>query len=74
MDRELLSPLTGEVLRTWTPLEAGAVEAAVARAHEAWQDWRGRTLAERGSVLERVADLLESRAPELALEMAETMG
>lgn len=69
-----INPATGETLRTFAPHDAAAVEAALARAAEAWREWRATPLAERTAVIARAGDVLDARREALARLMALEMG
>jgi succinate-semialdehyde dehydrogenase/glutarate-semialdehyde dehydrogenase len=57
---ETTNPATGETLRTFAPLDAAAIEAALARAAVAAPAWRRTSIGERAAVLARAAAILES--------------
>ncbi|SDG03044.1 phenylacetaldehyde dehydrogenase [Blastococcus aurantiacus] len=65
---ETLDPATGEVLAEVARARAADADAAVTSALRAFTspEWAGMTPAARGSVLWRVADLIEANADELA--------
>ena len=68
-----LSPASGEQLSEVARSDGRDVEAAVAAASAAQPDWARRTVAERGAVLRRLAQLLERDAHKMAeLIAAET--
>ncbi|MFA7332060.1 MAG: NAD-dependent succinate-semialdehyde dehydrogenase [Candidatus Delongbacteria bacterium] len=69
-----LNPFTGRELFRWPRLEAGELEAQLARSAAAQPEWAARPLMERLEILERAGDLLEERARPLAVRMAEEMG
>jgi succinate-semialdehyde dehydrogenase/glutarate-semialdehyde dehydrogenase len=63
------------VLRSDRPDATDAdLEGALAAGAAAFDPWRRQSLAQRGEVLLRLADVLERRAGELGLLMAEEMG
>ena len=74
MDYRTLDPSTGELVASYPLARADEIEAALARASATFADWRGRSFAERGSLLGRVADGLEREAGSLAVLMAQEMG
>lgn len=59
--RDIHCPADGRLVATVPEHDAVDVDAAVARAVQSWQSavWSGRTERDRGSVLTRVADILE---------------
>ena len=67
---EVVNPATGEEYAT-APLSAQAdVDAAMAAAATAYEEWRETTPSERSLALFRIADAVEARADELiALEV-----
>jgi succinate-semialdehyde dehydrogenase/glutarate-semialdehyde dehydrogenase len=68
------SPATGEVVGTWTTHTAEELERAVADAHAAYATWRTSDWAQRGALLEALADELTTRRDELAVLMTDEMG
>lgn len=69
-----LNPATEEVVAEFPTATDGAVDAALTRADDAFRSWRRLSRAERCAVNERLADLLEARADDLAGLMALEMG
>ncbi|MFN3528734.1 MAG: aldehyde dehydrogenase [Bacteroidia bacterium] len=59
-------PATGAVYSRLPDSQAADVEAAIVAAETAFPLWSGMTTAERAKIMERVADLLESRLEEFA--------
>lgn len=59
-------PATGAVYSRLPDSQAADVEAAIAAAEGAFQLWSSMPAAERAAIMERVADLLESRLEEFA--------
>jgi RHH-type proline utilization regulon transcriptional repressor/proline dehydrogenase/delta 1-pyrroline-5-carboxylate dehydrogenase len=61
-----------QVVGHWARATVADADAAVAAARAAWPAWAARTADERAAVLDRAADLMESRRFELnALEVLE---
>jgi aldehyde dehydrogenase (NAD+) len=60
-----INPATGEVDATIPLAGAAEIETAVTAAHTAFQTWRRTDPAERRRLLNRLGDLIESRAAEL---------
>jgi len=54
-----INPATGETLRTFEPHSARAVEEKLARAADAFPQYRLTSFAERAAIMNRVAGLLE---------------
>ena len=66
---ETIDPATGEVLREVPEASAADIDAAVARAREAFRpggEWRSLSPAARARMLWRVGDLIDEHADELA--------
>ncbi len=74
MPYRTLDPATGELLEEFPTASADDVERALDRADAAFREWSRRPFAERRAVNERLAALLEERAPVLARLMALEMG
>jgi aldehyde dehydrogenase (NAD+) len=71
---ESLNPSTGEVVDSFPRSGVAEVERAVATARAAWEDWRLVPAPERGNILFRFAQLLETAKPELSELMTHEMG
>jgi succinate-semialdehyde dehydrogenase/glutarate-semialdehyde dehydrogenase len=70
-----INPATGETVKTFTPATDDEVEAAIARAHERFLDYRhSTTFAQRAKWANATADLLEKEADETAAMMTLEMG
>jgi acyl-CoA reductase-like NAD-dependent aldehyde dehydrogenase len=68
---EVLSPSTGEVIADVPAGDARDVDAAVARAKDAFASWAHTPAPQRAKLINRLADLIDERLPELfALETA----
>ena len=63
---DLLDPSTGESLGSVDLASTGDVDDAVAAAGRAFEEWSRVTPAERSGLLAKTAEILESRAEELA--------
>jgi succinate-semialdehyde dehydrogenase / glutarate-semialdehyde dehydrogenase len=74
IDMQAVNPTTGEVIRDYPELDAGAVDAAVAAAARAFEDWRRTPVAERARLLSGVADVLSQRKHQYAELMTLEMG
>lgn len=68
------NPTTGEVEQTYETATDEMVQAAVAAAHQAHQDWRSLGLDERRAIVRRAGDLHAERREELAEIIAVEMG
>jgi phenylacetaldehyde dehydrogenase len=73
---ESVDPATGRALTTIPRGDAADVDRAVAAARTAFEDgaWRGISPIDRGRMLTRLADLIETHADELALLEAHDNG
>ncbi len=73
---ETINPATEELIANITSCDAPEVHRAVVSARKAFVDgrWSGLTPTERGSVLIRLADLIEAHADELAVMEVLDMG
>src|ERR1700744_2249287 len=74
MPIQSINPATGELLRSFRPLEPEAISAKLALAHEASRSYPSETLAQRAFWMRRLAHLLEADEPELATLMVKEMG
>ncbi|MDT0307327.1 aldehyde dehydrogenase family protein [Streptomyces sp. DSM 44917] len=73
--RSVFDPATGEVAREFHVADEHSVDAAVGRAHQAWQEhWRHTTAARRAAVLRRIADRVRAHADEIAALEAVEVG
>lgn len=75
-DREFIASTNparpAQVIGHWARATVGDADAAVAAARAAWSAWRATPATERARLIERAADLMESRRFELnALEILE---
>ena len=75
---DVLNPATEEVVRTVHMASPQEVDAAVAKAKEAWPAWRDTAPAHKATVLRRIATLVAQHTDELAalevLEAGHTIG
>jgi succinate-semialdehyde dehydrogenase/glutarate-semialdehyde dehydrogenase len=75
-DRQVqsINPATGEVIDSFTPLTHTAIETALENASERFRTWRNVSLDERAELLNRAADVLETKAAEYARDITLEMG
>ena len=66
MSYQTTNPYTGEVVKTFPTATEAEIDAAVAKADAAFRTWRSTPVAERLTVLDRVADRLEADGRECA--------
>jgi succinate-semialdehyde dehydrogenase/glutarate-semialdehyde dehydrogenase len=69
-----INPATEEVIAEYPVLSAEEVNLAIERATTAYHSWRRMTFAERGELLTRAAELVESEIPVIAELMTLEMG
>lgn len=69
-----INPATGETVKTFTPATAEEIDAAIARAHERFADYRRTSFAQRAEWTNATADLLEAEADQVAEMMTLEMG
>ncbi|OAM30050.1 aldehyde dehydrogenase [Eikenella longinqua] len=62
------NPSNGVLLAKFTDATDADVDAAVAAAQEAFQTWRHTTAAERASILNRIADVIDEHTELFALQ------
>ena len=67
-------PTTGTVVREVATVTVADIDPLVARAQQAFGDWRTRSFKERGDVLRAVAQRMRDDRERLALLMTEEMG
>ncbi len=74
--RQIINPATCEVLAETYDADAADVNLAVTHARAAFDDgrWSRKTFAERAAVLNRLADLVEKNAAELAQLESDNVG
>ncbi|MEV7645041.1 MULTISPECIES: NAD-dependent succinate-semialdehyde dehydrogenase [Actinomycetes] len=68
------NPATGVVEATYPTATDAQIQDAIAEAHNAYTQWSVSALQERVALLERVADIYEARAEELAAIITREMG
>lgn len=68
------NPATGVVEATYPTATDEQIQSAISLAHEAYTSWSVSALDERVALLERVADIYEARAEELAAIITREMG
>src|SRR4051794_17716826 len=71
---DVINPATEEVIDQVPAGDPGDVEAAVAAARAAFPAWAAAAPAERGRLLAAAADLLKSRADQVAATITADMG
>ena len=74
MSIESINPATGERLERYQAMPRGAVDEAIAQAHEAYLAWRGTSFEQRAQPMQAAAKILRGKAESLAQLMAREMG
>ena len=69
-----INPYNGEVLKTFDEMSPAQVDSAIAKADEAFRQWRETSFEHRSKILRRAAELLRERREELATIMTLEMG
>jgi len=69
-----INPATGELLKRFEPLTDGQLEEKIHLAQQTFADFRRLSFVERGKMMWRAADILESEKQELARLMTLEMG
>src|SRR5437870_12425605 len=69
-----INPATGETLNSFDELSAQQIEESLTRAANAFRDSRRTSLADRSSMMLRVAELLENEKTDFARLMTTEMG
>lgn len=72
--QKVFDPATGQVIGHLPHATRGDLDAALASAERAFQDWRRTSPLERSAILRRVAQLSRERAPEIARNMTLDQG
>jgi succinate-semialdehyde dehydrogenase/glutarate-semialdehyde dehydrogenase len=74
MPIQTINPATGETLRTFDALSDPEVDARLARAEAAFQEYRHTSFAQRAAWMTRAAEILEESKDTLARLMTTEMG
>lgn len=69
-----VNPANGKVIKNYKAHTSKQVQQKIVQTHKAWQKWRLTPFAERAALLNKMADVLNSRKNELARLMAAEMG
>jgi succinate-semialdehyde dehydrogenase / glutarate-semialdehyde dehydrogenase len=69
-----INPSTGETVKTFTPATSDEIEAAIARAHDRFVEYRRTSFTQRAGWARRTADLLEAEGEQVAALMTLEMG
>ncbi|PXW77535.1 succinate-semialdehyde dehydrogenase/glutarate-semialdehyde dehydrogenase [Blastomonas natatoria] len=71
---ETVNPLTEETIQTYHYMTDEQAEAVVVKCHQAFQDWRMRSLDERAEVIGRIGEELRASKDEFAQLMTQEVG
>jgi succinate-semialdehyde dehydrogenase/glutarate-semialdehyde dehydrogenase len=74
MPIETRNPATGELVRTFQPIDAAGIDLRLGRAEAAFRAWRVSSFDERAALMTRLADRLEAGSDEFARLMTLEMG
>jgi len=69
-----INPYTGETLQTFPDATDAEVNAAIAKAHEAFLAWKDTPFAERARILQNAADILRKDSDAFAKVLTLEMG
>src|SRR4051812_20805789 len=74
MDIISVNPANGKNLKKYKAHTTQQVEKKIAQTHKTWLSWKTTSFAERATLLNKLAEVLQSRKDELAKLMALEMG
>jgi len=69
-----INPANGKLIHSFPEHTDREVEAALSRAHEAFQSWRFESFPARATVVRKAAELMRQRVEELSRMMTLEMG
>jgi succinate-semialdehyde dehydrogenase/glutarate-semialdehyde dehydrogenase len=69
-----VNPATGKILKTFEPLSGQELERKISRAAKVFPEFSRLSFAERGAMMRKAAEILESERKELAALMTTEMG
>ncbi len=69
-----INPATGQTIKTYAELDAGAIEAAISNASTVFSSWRKTELSRRAQLVHALADTLETHGDACAHLMSVEMG
>jgi succinate-semialdehyde dehydrogenase/glutarate-semialdehyde dehydrogenase len=73
-DYAVVDPASNSTVKEYPTISDDALTSAIARVDSAHADWKSRSVAERASVIERVAEIYETRGEELGAIITREMG
>jgi succinate-semialdehyde dehydrogenase / glutarate-semialdehyde dehydrogenase len=71
---ESINPANGEVIESFQPFTDEQIDQTLARARDAFHQWRGTSFPQRATLMRAVAKTLRAQRAELARHMTEEMG
>jgi succinate-semialdehyde dehydrogenase/glutarate-semialdehyde dehydrogenase len=71
---ESINPATGKTIRQYEEMSSEEVAEVLGRTHDAWRDWRSRSMDDRSDLMRKAGDLLEERKEKYAELMTVEMG
>lgn len=74
MPIQTVNPYNNQIVKTFEELTDDALEKKIAKAHKAYQSWKNTTVSDRSALLQKVADLMRERKPQLAKLITLEMG
>lgn len=74
MPIQTVNPYNNKVVKTFEEITDDALEKKIAKAHKAYQSWRNISVADRSALLQKVADLMREKKPQLAKLITLEMG
>jgi succinate-semialdehyde dehydrogenase/glutarate-semialdehyde dehydrogenase len=74
MSIQSINPVNGKVLKSYTADTEVTINQKIEQAELVWPEWRSIPLKEKAKLLNKAAEVLRKRKPDLSLLMAEEMG
>src|SRR5690554_6209224 len=71
---DVINPTTGKVARQFSLANQKIIEEKLAKAAQAYSEWRALSFAERGEYLRKVANTLREQSKKHSALMTEEMG
>jgi succinate-semialdehyde dehydrogenase/glutarate-semialdehyde dehydrogenase len=71
---ESINPATGKKIRQYEEMSSEKVGEVLGRTHDAWRDWRSRSMDDRSALMRKAGALLEERKEKYAELMTAEMG
>ena len=68
MSIQTTNPYTGQVVKSFRPLNDDELEHKISDAHKAYDSWKTTPIAERAKYLHKVSELMLERKHELAMQ------